>query len=48
MALLTKWAELAAALKTVRMQHRDALSAADLDMVVSLQHLAESALEGKR
>jgi hypothetical protein len=43
-----EWAALAAALKTVRMQQRDALSAADLELVVSLQHAAESALEGKR
>jgi len=43
-----EWAGLAAALKTVRMQHRDALSAADFDLLVSLQHAAESTLEGKR
>jgi hypothetical protein len=41
-------AELAAALKTVRMQQHDALSAADLELVVSLQQAAEWALEGRR
>jgi hypothetical protein len=40
-------AELAAALKTVRMQQHKALSSADMELVISLQHAAESALEGK-
>jgi hypothetical protein len=43
--LTDEWAELAAALKTVRMQHRDVLSEAEMDRVVALQHAAESALE---
>jgi hypothetical protein len=42
-----EWGGLAAALKTVRMQQRDSLSAADFELVVSLQHAAESALEGR-
>jgi hypothetical protein len=41
-------AGLAAALKTVRMQQRDSLSAADLELLISLQQAAESALEGRR
>jgi hypothetical protein len=41
-----EWAALAQALKTVRVQHRDALPQVDLDRLVALQHAAESALEG--
>jgi hypothetical protein len=34
------------ALRTVRIQHRASLSAVDFERIVSLQHIAESALEG--
>ena len=37
---------LAAALKTVRMQQHGTLSPVDMELVISLQHAAESALEG--
>ena len=36
--------QLAAALKTVRVQHRQELSEDQLNLVISLQHSAESAL----
>ena len=42
-----EWGALAVALKTVRMRQRDALSPAQMELVISLQHAAESALEGR-
>ena len=47
-AFTDEWAALAAALKTVRMQQHDSLSTTDLELVVALQHAAESALGGRR
>lgn len=40
-------AALVAALKTVRMQERKILSVADSNLIVALQHAAESALEAR-
>ena len=40
-----EWAALAQALKTVRVQHRNALPQAELDRLVVLQHAAECAVE---
>ena len=45
MELTDEWAELATALKTTRVQHRDRLSEEELELVISLQHAAEDALE---
>ncbi len=45
--LTDEWAELAAALKTVRVQHNSGLPDAVLNRVISLQHAAEGAL-GRR
>ena len=45
MELTDEWAELATALKTTRVQHRDRLSEEELELVISLQHTAEDALE---
>jgi hypothetical protein len=42
--LTDEWAELAAALKTVRVQHSNDLSESELNRVISLQHVAENAL----
>jgi hypothetical protein len=42
------WSLLGTALKTARMQLRDRLSEKEMELVISLQHAAESALEGKR
>ena len=42
--LTDEWAELAAALKTVRVQHHAGLPEAVLNRVISLQHAAEGAL----
>ena len=41
-------APLAVALKTLRVQHRAELSAAQMEAVVYLQHATEDALEGQR
>ena len=43
--LTDEWAGLAAALKTARVQHRDRLIDEELQLVISLQHAAEAALE---
>ena len=43
--LTDEWAGLAAALKTVRIQHRAVLPEVEMNRVVTLQHAAESALE---
>ena len=45
MGLTDEWTELAAALKTTRVQHRDRLSEEEMELVISLQHAAEAALE---
>jgi hypothetical protein len=39
-----EWVKLANALKTVRAQHRDALTPGELELVISLQHATESAV----
>jgi hypothetical protein len=39
-----EWVNLANALKTVRMQDRTGLHPEDMELVISLQHAAESAL----
>ena len=43
--LTDEWADLAVALKTVRVQYSKDLSETELDSVISLQHAAENALE---
>jgi hypothetical protein len=45
--LTDEWAELAAALKTTRVQYRERLSEEELELVISLQHAAEAALDGR-
>ena len=42
-----EWVNLASALKTVRVQHRDALTPTEMELVISLQHAAESALANR-
>ncbi len=39
-----EWINLANALQTVRVQNRDVLTSGQLELVISLQHAAESAL----
>lgn len=39
-----EWVNLAEALKTVRMQNKTELAEIDMELVISLQHAAESAL----
>jgi len=39
-----EWANLANALKTARMQHQTDLGESDMELVISLQHAAESVL----
>ena len=39
-----EWINLANALKTVRVQNRDALTPGELELVIWLQHAAEAAL----
>jgi hypothetical protein len=41
------WVNLANALKTVRAQHRDQLTPGELELVISLQHAAESAAHNR-
>jgi len=43
--LTDAWADLAGALKTVRVQHSNDLSERELNSVISLQHAAENALD---
>ena len=47
MGLTDEWAGLARALKTVRVQHGKNLPERQMELVVSLQHAAESALDGR-
>ena len=42
-----EWVNLANALKTVRAQHRDALTPGELELVISLQHATESAVHNQ-
>jgi hypothetical protein len=42
-----EWVNLANALKTVRMQNRTDLRPEDMELVISLQRAAESALAGR-
>jgi hypothetical protein len=42
-----EWVSLARALKTVRVQHRDGLSLGVMELVISLQHAAESAVDSR-
>jgi hypothetical protein len=42
-----EWGNLANALKTIRMRNRTDLRPEDMELVISLQHAAESALAGR-
>jgi hypothetical protein len=46
--LTDEWAGVALALKTVRMQYGSAVSPDDMNLVVALQHAAESALDRRQ
>ena len=47
MGLTDEWVELARALKTVRVQHAGQIPEELMDRLASLQHAAESAVNGQ-